>query len=175
MLVADPELRPLGVASLEIPQDRRPALRRFAVATLDGEDHLLPGAQRRQGRRGSRPYVSRVRVHIDAVHSEVDGLEVRDRADPPKLVLGLPARVEVGGRRRRERPRRRSRPGPGRAGIARAGTAALLSAPLECRQQPTLKLLLKPPPSRPPQRDRLVAQAWAPRLSETLRPYSTPR
>jgi hypothetical protein len=48
MSVADHELRRLEAAPLEIPQDRRPALRRFAIATLDGEDDLLPGAPRGQ-------------------------------------------------------------------------------------------------------------------------------
>src|SRR5215471_3823059 len=48
MAVADHELRRGESASLEIPQDGRPALRRFAIAALDGEEDLLPIAQRRQ-------------------------------------------------------------------------------------------------------------------------------
>jgi hypothetical protein len=48
MAIADHQLRRRQLAPLEVAQDRRPALRRFPIATLDGEDHFLPVAQRRQ-------------------------------------------------------------------------------------------------------------------------------
>jgi hypothetical protein len=46
--VTDHQLWGRQPAALEVAQDRRPALGRFPIATLDGQDHLLRVAQCRQ-------------------------------------------------------------------------------------------------------------------------------
>src|SRR5215470_5328315 len=95
MAVADPELRRVESASLEIPQDGRPALHRFAIAALDGEEDLLPVPQRRQDDEDRGLLLLQPGFHVHAVHPQVDDLEVLERARLPELVLGLPARLEA--------------------------------------------------------------------------------
>src|SRR5262252_7507188 len=177
MAVADHELRRVESASLEIPQDGRPALRRFAIAGLDGEEDLLPVPQRRQDDEDRGLLLLQPGFHVHAVHPEVDGLEVLERARLPKLVLGLPARLAARDRRRRQRGAVAEQPAQGEIEVALGQAMQVelgekppdfLGAPLECRQQAALKALAQPSHPRAPQRDRAVAEAKPPRLPEAV-------
>src|SRR5215813_14780621 len=118
MAVADHELRRVESASLEIPQDGRPALRRLAIAALDGEEDLLPVPQGRQDDEDRGLLLLQPGFHVHAVHPEVDDLEVLERARLPELVLGLPARLEARDRRRRQRGAVAEQPAQGEIEVA---------------------------------------------------------
>jgi hypothetical protein len=89
MPIADHQLGGRQPATLEIAQDRRPALDRFSIPVLDGKDHLVAVAQRGQHDEDRRLVLLEAGLHVHAVHPEVDDLKIRDRAGLPEVVLGV--------------------------------------------------------------------------------------
>src|SRR6266568_2637509 len=175
--IADHHLRRRQPAPGEVPQDRRPALRRFPIAALDGEDHLLAVAQRGQHDEDRGLVLLEAGLHVHAVHPEVDDVEVLDHPGLPEFVLRLPARLEARDRGRRQRRAVAEQPAQGEIEVAlgqpvqvqlRQQPADFLRAPFERRQQPALEAFTQPAHSRAPQGDRAVAQAQPPWLAEAV-------
>src|SRR5437867_13094774 len=175
--IADHHLRRRQPAPCEVPQDRRPALRRFPIAALDGEDHLLAVAQRGQHDEDRGLVLLEAGLHVYAVHPEVDDVAVLDRTRLPEFVLRLPARLEARDRGRRQRRAVAEQPAQSEIEVAlgqpmqvqlRQQPADFLRAPFERRQQPALEAFTQPAHPRAPKGDRAVAQAQPPWLAEAV-------
>jgi hypothetical protein len=85
MAVADHQFRCWQPAPLEVTQDGRPAVGRFPIAALDGEDHLLAIAQRGQHdeHRGARK-IAYGEITVALALSQQ--LVKRDKTTPQKAV-----------------------------------------------------------------------------------------
>src|SRR5213592_1931392 len=154
--IADHHLRRRQPAPCEVPQDRRPALRRFPIAARDGEDHLLAVAQRGQHDEDRGLVLLEAGLHVHAVHPEVDDVAVLDHPGLPEFVLRLPARLEARDRGRRQRCAVAEQPAQGEIEVAlgqpvqvqlRQQPADFLRAPFERRQQPALEAFTQGAPA----------------------------